>query len=183
MSVHRWKRTTEFRTGTLRENLHVRRWLLNSTGGLKTVRKITGDRVSPWSIPRLISNGGVFHSLVFTVADSLGVSNEMCKISPLGSLMCTRMSVIKAWVTEPKAFWRSRKVTARGIPCWIVLSMIAVVVRICSAVPLMPVRNPFEGWGWLCHLKAGRFLGVSLISCGIAWEWPMTWWSGESYSG
>ena len=41
-----------------------------------------------------------------------------------GSLMWVRMSVIKPWATEPNAFWRSREVTASGLPCQMALSII-----------------------------------------------------------
>ena len=47
------------------------------------------------------------------------------------------MSLISVWTTDPNAFWRSRKVTARGLPCWMALSIIAVVVKVCSIVPLI----------------------------------------------
>ena len=54
-----------------------------------------------------------------------------------------RISLISWWDIEPKALLRSRKVIFRGSPSDLAFSRIAVVARICSMVPLIPVRKPF----------------------------------------
>ena len=45
--------------------------------------------------------------------------------------------------TDPKAFFRSRNDITNGKPCWIALSRMEQVEKICSIQPFMPDRKPF----------------------------------------
>ena len=61
----------ELETGSLKEKPHVLKLLQTWISGLKAIRNISGDNVSPWKTPRLMLKGRNVHSFVLTVAESL----------------------------------------------------------------------------------------------------------------
>jgi len=57
--------------------------------------------------------------------------------------MWASISLIREWETDPKAFFRSRNVTASGELCVRAFWMMADMAKMCSMVPLVSVTKPF----------------------------------------
>ena len=69
--------------------------------------------------------------------------------------------------TEPNPFLRSRKVNERGSPFKIAFSMIAEVAKVCSIVPLIPVKKPFcrlVSMILLTHRKCSSRIAIILLN-------------------
>ena len=78
--------------------------------------------------------------------------------------MMERISLIKLCAIEPNALRRSRNEMASGKPCWIALSNIEQMEKMCSIVPLIP-----DIWreGWTMAYLVENVQDVLLGFCGI----------------
>ena len=117
--------------------------LANWIMGWKQRRKMVGDRVSPWNTPCFTENRSVFQVLLWVNAFSWLYAFVTYEETAFGTLTYFSISLISWWDIEPKALLRSRKVIFRASQSDLAFSRIAVVARICSMVPLIPVRKPF----------------------------------------
>ena len=110
---------------------------------LKQRLKKRGEQGSPCKIPLFT---GMFFVLLLPMETDVDASLYMLLKSwtnESGTWWKASAVLIRLWLTSPKAFFRSRRVTTNPLECFFESRMMCVSISVCSVTPSCFGQNPF----------------------------------------